>query len=105
MKPAVITILLAVAACTPAAKDNGVYAVAVALTAADNTALRYVTLPLCGAAHPKPMCSEADVTAKIKTAAQAAHDAVKAAETNPGALGAAEAAVQALVSVTPKTGA
>lgn len=94
--------------CTPGSKpppaENAVYAVAVALTSADTIALRYVTLPLCGSTHPKPLCSEAAVTAKIKANAQVAHDAVVAAEANPGALPAAQAAVDVLVKSTPKTG-
>lgn len=84
--------------------QNDVYAAAVALTAADNVALQYVTMPLCGPTHAKPLCSEAAVSAKIKTAAQTAHDAVKAAEGGQGTLDAARAAVTALINATPKTG-
>ncbi len=84
--------------------QNDVYAVAVALTTADNIAIRYVTLPLCGPTHAKPLCSEAAVSAKIKAAAQRAHDAVKAAEANPGLLSAAQTAVDDLAKTTPQTG-
>lgn len=99
---------LAVSGCTSAGgatnAQNDVYAAAVALTAADNVALQYVTLPLCGPTHAKPLCSEAAVSAKIKAAAQTAHDAVKAAEKsgNAGSLAAARAAIAALINVTPK---
>jgi hypothetical protein len=83
---------------------NDVYAVAVALTAADNVALQYVTLPLCGPTHPKPVCSEAAVSAQIKVKAQQAHDAVKAAEANTALIDAARAAINDLIKVTPKVG-
>ncbi len=87
--------------------EKGVYSAAIALTAADQAALQYVVLPLCGPTHPKPVCSEAAVSAKIKSAAQSAHDAVKAAEAAPpgdtAALSAANAAIAALVALTPKT--
>lgn len=87
--------------------EKGVYSAAVALTAADQVAIQYVVLPLCGPAHPKPACSEAAVTAKIKAAAQSAHDAVKAAEAAPpgdtASLAAANAAIAVLVSLTPKS--
>lgn len=88
----------------PPPAGNAVYAVAVALTAADNVAIRYVTMPLCGPTHPKPLCSEAAVTAKIKTNAQMAHDAVKAAEAKTGTVDAAQAAVDVLVKSTPSVG-
>lgn len=98
---------LAVSGCSttgqPAAQ-TGAYATAVALTAADNVAMQYVTLPICGPTHAKPLCSEASVSAQIKAAAQTAHDAVRAAEKS-GDAGAAQAAVAALVSITPKPGA
>lgn len=93
---------------------NDVYAAAVALTAADNVALQYVTLPLCGPTHPKPVCSEAAVSTQIKSAAQKAHDAVKAAEAAEAnkasidaisaATNAARAAINELIKVTPKVG-
>ena len=83
---------------------NDVYALAVALTAADNVAFQYVTLPLCGPTHPKPVCSEAAVSAQIKSAAQTAHDAVKAAEANTALIDAARAAINELIKVTPKVG-
>ena len=93
--------------------QTDVYAAATALAAADTLAIQYVTLPLCGPTHAKPLCSEASVSAQIKQAAQAAHDAVKAAEKTaadpnapPGAmtaaLAAANAAIAALMSLTPK---
>ena len=46
--------------------EKGVYSAAVALTAADQVAIQYVVLPLCGPTHPKPLCSEAAVSAQIR---------------------------------------
>lgn len=89
---------------TAADPQKAIYAVAVALTAADTVALHYVTLPLCGPTHAKPMCSEASVSKQIKANAQAAHDAVVAAEIGKGTLDAAQAAVDALVKSTPQIG-
>lgn len=82
---------------------TSVYGAAIALTAADQVALQYVTLPLCGPAHPAPACSQPAITARIKASAQAAHDAVKAAEKSGdnASLAAANAAVAALVAITP----
>lgn len=103
------TLALVLSGCGSGSGDTqkGVYSAAVALTAADQAAIQYVVLPLCGPTHPKPACSEAAVTAKIKSAAQSAHDAVKAAEAAPpgdtAALSAANAAIAALVSLTPKS--
>jgi hypothetical protein len=81
-----------------------VYSAANALTAADDVATKYVTLPLCGPTHPAPLCSDAAITAQIKSYAQKAHDAVKAAEAagDSATLATANAAIAALVSVTPK---
>jgi hypothetical protein len=86
---------------TPAPTTNAVYAAAVALTAADTLALQYVVLPLCGPTHAKPLCSEASITTQIKSAAQTAHDAVRAAEKSGDAT-AAQAAVAKLEALTPK---
>jgi hypothetical protein len=85
--------------------QTGVYAAAVALTAADNTAMQYVTLPLCGPTHPASVCSNAATTAQIKLYAQQAHDAVRAAEAggDSASVAAANAAISLLVSATPKT--
>lgn len=87
--------------------QKGVLAAAVALTAADNVALQYVILPLCGPTHPKPLCSEAAISAQIKSAAQTAHDAVKGAEMagDNASVAAANAAIAALVKITPKPAA
>ena len=81
-----------------------VYAAATALTAADDAAIQYVTLPLCGPTHPAPLCSDAATTTKIKAYAQQAHDAVKAAEAggDSASLAAANAAISLLVNATPK---
>lgn len=96
--------LLLLDGCANTNTQTGVYATAVALTAADNVAIQYVTLPLCGPTHPGPLCSDAKITGQIKSYAQAAHDAIKAAEAagDSATLAAANAAVAALVSVTPK---
>jgi hypothetical protein len=51
---------------TPGGTQTTVYADATALTAADDAAIQYVTLPLCGPTHPAPLCSEAAISAQIK---------------------------------------
>jgi hypothetical protein len=97
--------LLALSGCaSTAGPSQGVYAAAVALTAADTAALQYVILPLCGPTHPKPLCSEANVSAQIKAAAQQAHDMIKVAELagDTATLAQANAAVGHLVEITPK---
>jgi hypothetical protein len=96
--------LLALSGCaSTAGPSQGVYAAAVALTAADTAALQYVTLPLCGPTHPAP-CSNAAISAQIKAAAQQAHDMIKVAELagDAATLAQANAAVGHLVEITPK---
>lgn len=75
-----------------------------ALTAAEDRAYSYVILPLCGPTHAPP-CSDAMVTAKIKIAAQTAHDAVKGAELagDAGSLAIANDRIAVLVAATPTT--
>lgn len=104
MRYAVAFLALILTACQNGQTTTGVYTAAVALTAADRAAIQYVTLPLCGPTHPKPLCSEPAVSAEIKRAAQVAHDAVKKAEMagDNASLAAANAAIVALAEVTPK---
>jgi hypothetical protein len=77
----------------------------IALTAAEATALQYVTLPACApGATSQPggaLCSQATVVAQIKAADNTAFTAVKAAESGTGMQAAASAAVAALSSLVP----
>lgn len=107
---ALIPALLAVAlvtqagSCTQQNPATGIAAAEVALTAADQVAIQYVTLPLCGPTAPK-LCSVAATSTQIKSAAEAAFNAVQAAKASPtnATLAAANAAVAALQSLLPTT--
>lgn len=84
---------LALAGCqTPA--QTTVAEVAVALTGADQAALRYAELPRCPQSAGV-LCSDGAKVAQIKTAAQTAYDAVKTAEAS-GAAGDRALAVSAV---------
>ena len=83
-------------------------AIGEALTATDEAALAYVTLPLCpaGATVLAPggtLCSQASVSAQIKAAAATAYAAYKAAETGSttALLTAAETALANYSSLIP----
>ena len=52
------------------------------LIASEKLATNYIRLPLCTAAT-RPICSDADTSAKIKQADQAAYDAFKAWQKSP----------------------
>lgn len=100
---AVLALLgLGLSACQPAAAPATatVAQAAVALTAADQAALRYVDLPTCPAL---PACSDPATVVRIKAAAAAAYGAVLAAQASQaqGDLGAAIAAVGALSAAIP----
>lgn len=98
--------VVALAGCKGAPNaQTSVYAAANALAAADNVAITYVTLPLCSPTHPAPLCSTALISGQIKSDAQKAHDAVKAAELagDSASLAVANAAISLLVNDTPKT--
>jgi hypothetical protein len=104
MRP--LLLLVALASCAAPATSGtqaGVYAAASDLIVADERALQYVTQPLCGPAHAPPACSAPPTSARIKVAAQAAHDAVRAAQAvqTQASLDAATAAIAALVAATP----
>jgi len=91
------TLLLSACANQP---TNTVPALEVALTAADQTAIAYITLPAC----PKPngvLCSDAVVVGQIKAAGSAAYAAVKAYQNGTGTMAVAQAAIAALVAITP----
>lgn len=100
---------LVLAACGTTGTTSGntqqsIAALGVALTAADNTAINYVTLPLCQPATPSgTLCSQAAVSEQIKSAASAAHAAYKAAEASGAATdyNAAQAALSALLALLP----
>lgn len=101
-RPAIALAAVALSACaTPQPTQTTVAQVAAALTAADNLAIQYVTLPLCP--RPGQLCSDKAVSANIKAAAARAYAAVKAAEASgsSGDLAAANAAVAALTALTP----
>lgn len=80
------------------------------LTAADEVALAYFALPPCSAASGA-ICSAPDIKAKIKVAAQTAHDTIKAAEKQAAAgasvdltaSNAAMTALQAILTSLPKS--
>jgi len=98
MKPLLLAGALLLAAC--GADPTAVNATKVALTAAETAATIYVQLPLC----PQPtgrLCSDASVSAQIKTADQVAYDGVKSM--SDGKLSAADASalVARLVTLIP----
>jgi hypothetical protein len=98
---------LALAGCTAAPTPRRtVLVLESALTTVDTAALSYTTLPACMPGGPRA-CSDPAVKARIKVAAQRAHDAVVAAQdrvdADPAgasdALRDAQAAIAALNSV------
>lgn len=94
------------AACSQTQSAQTAAGAAVALTVAEATALHYVTLPVCpsGSMNLAPngtLCSQPSITGQIKVADNAAFVAVKAAEADPTAVGAAYAAIAALTTLTP----
>lgn len=102
-----ISALVLLAACsttpgTPPAPSNGVAALEIALTAADQAALAYVTLPACPSST-KALCSDAATVSQIKTASATAYSAVKAVQAGTADTVAAQAAIAALAALTPAT--
>lgn len=97
-----LAIGVSVAGCTGAQVRTTVAEAEVALTGADQLALKYVTLPVCPQTNGA-LCSDPAISAKIKTAAATAYTAVKAAEASGGSadLAAANAAIAALTAVVP----
>lgn len=98
---------LAVAACSPGQQATAIAATGTALTAADQAALKYVTLPLCPAGNTMmpdgTLCSQPAISAQIKLASAAAYAAYKAAEADPTSATAATAAgaLAALTALLP----
>lgn len=94
-----LSLLLTLPGCgTP----NTAPALEVALTAADQSAISYVTLPAC----PRPagtLCSDTVVVGQIKAAAGAAYAAVKAYQKGTGTMAVAQAAIAAMVALIPPT--
>lgn len=92
-----LSLLLTLPGCgTP----NTAPALEVALTAADQTAIAYITLPAC----PRPagtLCSDTVIVGQIKLAANAAYNAVKAYQRGTGTEAVAQAAIAALVALVP----
>lgn len=89
-----LTLAAALAACA-----TTIPATEIALTAAERTALAYVTQPRCTAA-PVVTCSDPATVARIKAADAVAYSAVVAARTG-GSTADAAAAVAALAALVP----
>lgn len=99
---------LALTACGTTGTTSGntqqsIAALGVALTAADNTAINYVTLPLCTVPPSGELCSQVSISIQIKSAAATARAAYKAAEASGAATdyNAAQAALSALLALLP----
>ena len=92
-------------ATVPPAVPKTIAAVGIALTAADQAALAYVTLPLCPAgASMGPngtLCSQASISVQIKVAAAKAYAAYKAAELDASLLATAEEALASYSVLIP----
>jgi hypothetical protein len=90
------------AGCAAGGMQNTISGVEVALTAADQLALQYVTLPLCKSGGPT-LCSQVTVSTQVKSAAQLAYTAVKDAEASGASadLTTAQAAVAKLSALVP----
>lgn len=88
--------------CATSSPVQAIAASEVALTAADQLALQYVTLPLCKSGGPA-LCSQASISAQIKAQAQNAYNAIQAAKQNPtsASAAAAAAAVSLLQGLVP----
>jgi hypothetical protein len=107
---AILTGLLAGAltlqACSASQQATAIAATGTALTAADQAALKYATLPVCPTGKTTmpdgTLCQLAAITAQMKLAAQSAYNAYKAAEANPtsASAAAAAAALAALTAIT-----
>jgi hypothetical protein len=100
-----IAILSASACQNPSGGQSTVSTIAMmeqSLTAAEKAATIYIGLPLCSTTPQHP-CSDAGISTKIKTADQAAYDAVKAARSSGdnAHMAAAAAALAALIDVIP----
>jgi len=95
-------LIVVLAGCATSTQTTTVSGLEVALTAADQLALQYVTLPLCTSGGPA-LCSQATVSAQIKAASLAAYTAVKAAEKSGASadLTAAQDALTALSALVP----
>lgn len=80
--------------------DNSVAAAETALTAAEQAATLYTSLPRC-APHGSPLCSQASVVASIKAADNTAYSAVVAARHNKAMLSLALQAIADLRAAVP----
>jgi len=80
---------------------NTVDAAEVALTAAEQTATLYTSLPVCTTPKTVAVCADAYVKQKIKNADQIAYAQVKAAEAGTATATQALTAVSALSSTIP----
>jgi hypothetical protein len=96
--------LVGLAACTtspPVAQD--IAAVEVALTASEQLALVYTSLPRCGSAGASALCSSQATVDAIKKADNTAYSAVIAARSNSALISAAVTAISGLRSAIPAT--
>ena len=89
----------------PSNPANTAPALETALTAAEATALHYVTLPACAPGATSQtggaLCSQATVVTQIKLADNAAYAAVKKFEAGTGTQADASAAIAALTVLVP----
>lgn len=99
---AAVAFITQAGSCATSSPSQAIAASEVALTAADQLALQYVTLPLCGPTAPK-LCSQASISVQIKAQAQNAYNAIQAAKANPtsATAAAAAAAVSLLQGLVP----
>jgi hypothetical protein len=83
---------------------NGIAAAEQSLTLAERLALRYTSLPQCGAKEVKgfiPRCHDPVIKAKIKALDNTAFDAVMAARNNEGLLSVAVSEIGNLSAAIP----
>jgi len=96
---------LCLASCATTATTNTVTttvaAAEIALTAADQVALAYVTQPLCPTGTVAWTCADPATVAKVKSYAATALAAVRAAEAGTGAIADAMTAINALTAILP----
>lgn len=106
-----VALLVVLVGCAGNSAKNTVAALAVALTGANNAALAYVNLPLCGSPGASAICSRIEIIRDVDKASTAAGIAVRQADTAAWsvtasttdiekAIIAAQAAVNVLTQIT-----
>lgn len=96
-----VAVLTGCSISAPVAQD--IAAVEVALTASEQLALVYTSLPRCGASGASALCSTQAVVDKIKSADNTAYSAVVQARSNSALISAAVTAIDTLRSTIPAT--